>query len=188
MKGFILYKSNKENSQYNVGYMLNSTSEGIYTILINRYGTDDMGIRKMNIVEYHINNYELNIDSVIIIHKEAIENKVSELMSKIKSVKAVDYAVEELERYNEIKNRIKNICSNMISDSSIEENLNFENRIKELHQLKKQLFSMECEECIEARKYNGNILYQIKEIRKISENYINRLNKDYKELKEKVGR
>lgn len=110
----------------------------------------------------NVSNYILVSDTEKLI--SAINNRfdesVKELESQLKSVKPRDYEAEKVEKQQELMHRIINI-TNKISKNDYTQ-AQFENWINEIHQLRKQYYSIKIEGGDEARKHNGNILYQIK--------------------------
>ena len=95
---------------------------------------------------------------------EELDLKILELKKKIKSVRRSDYEADIHNKYLDLQRQIKTTAQNMIKS---EDNIvDFENKLKAICDIKKQLFSIESDELSEARKYNGGILYQIKQIEK----------------------
>jgi len=97
-----------------------------------------------------------------------LDLEIEELKNNMKSVKRSDYAQEIKDKYYNLKNQINATAKHMIES---ENDTDFENKLKAICELKKQLYTIECDGLSDARKYNGNILYKIKEINK-KRNYI----------------
>lgn len=89
--------------------------------------------------------------------------KIEELKGKLKKVSAEEKRQERLDKYNSIRSRILKNCERILVCIDDDE---FENRLKEINDLKKQLHTidLECGDII--RKANGEIKYNIKNIEK----------------------
>jgi len=87
--------------------------------------------------------------------------KIEEFKSQLKTVTSEEKKQERVNKYNDIKNRILTNCERLIICTDDDE---FESRLKEIGNLKKQLHSidLECGDII--RKENGRIKYEIKKV------------------------
>lgn len=94
---------------------------------------------------------------------ETINLQIEELRSKLKSIKRSDFSDEIKTKYYSLKNQINSTAEHMINSSN---DTDFENKLKAICDLKKQFYTIECDGMKDARKFNGNILYQIKQIEK----------------------
>lgn len=85
-------------------------------------------------------------------------SKIAELKSKLKTVTSEEKISERLDKYNDIKHRILKNCERILTCEDDDE---FENRLKEINKLKKEIGSidLECGDII--RKENGKIKYEI---------------------------
>lgn len=95
-----------------------------------------------------IKNINDNADSLILDFK-----------NKLKSTKAIDYPQDY-----EIKKRIKKVAENIANSDIEHEDVTFENSLKEIYQLKVQLYCDKNSGASDARKHNGNIKYEIKNV------------------------
>jgi len=93
--------------------------------------------------------------------KQHYQDKIDDLKSKIKSIKRSDYNNEMVSKYMKLKYEIKNTAKHMLES---EDDIGFENRLKAICEKKKQMFSIKCEGMNDARKFNGEIKYQIKDL------------------------
>ena len=114
------------------------------------YGT----FKSDNLITFH------NLNRIKDTLKQQHENKIAELKSKLKSTNRADYSDELEEEYNRLKEQIVRTAENMIEDLEYNDE-NFENRLKAICDLKKQLFSIPCDGAREARKFNGKIKFEI---------------------------
>lgn len=87
--------------------------------------------------------------------------QIDELKSKLKSVTSEEKIQERVNKYADIKNRIIINCKRIAICTDDEE---FENRLKEIGKLKKQLNSIDLDCADIIRKENGKIKYEIKQI------------------------
>lgn len=86
-------------------------------------------------------------------------DEIGKLNCQIKSLDKANYAGEMIETYLKLKNQILATAMHMIkSDDDIE----FENKLKAICDLKKQLYSIKCEGIEDDRKFNGEIKWKIK--------------------------
>ena len=90
-----------------------------------------------------------------------LDSEIAELKNNIKSVKRLDYTQEIKDKYYNLKNQINATAKHMIES---ENDTDFENKLKAICELKKQLYTIECDGLSDARKFNGNILYKIRKI------------------------
>lgn len=102
-------------------------------------------------------------DNIIKSFTEHKDNEINVLKGKIKSTDLKDYSEEMDKSYKKIKNQIIRTSEHMLEGIEFEDE-KFENKLKAICDLKKQLFSIPCEEAREARKYNGTIKFNIKKI------------------------
>lgn len=110
--------------------------------------------------------------------KDAIFNTYNNLIEKekckLKTVLKEEKDKEKIERFNNIKQRIIRNCEWLLHNDIDDED--FVNRVKEISNLKKQLFSPEKLQCIsEIHRYNGTIKYNIKELQRERDSILNRL-------------
>jgi len=92
-----------------------------------------------------------------------LDLQIKELKNNMKSVKRSDYSQEVKDKYYNLKNQINATAKHMIES---ENDADFENKLKAICELKEQLYTIKCDGLSDARKFNGNILYKIKEIHK----------------------
>lgn len=107
-------------------------------------------------------------------------NKIIEKKNQLKSVRRSDYQAEIDDKYLKLKNEIINTAKNLILCDNDSE---FENKLKAICQKKKNLFSIECDETRAARKFNGAILHDIKDLEKSRDSIMKNLNDDFVEIK-----
>ena len=116
---------------------------------------------------YNIKSEELyhiqDVDKAIKCANNSLDSQIEELRSQLKLVKRSDYTQEIKDKYYALKQQITTTATNMIK---AEDEVEFEDKLKAICELKKQMYSIECEGVVEARKFNGNILYKIKQIEK----------------------
>lgn len=102
------------------------------------------------------------------------ENLIEEEKKKLKTVSQEEKDKEKVERYENIKQRIIRNCEWCINKDLDDED--FINRVKEIANLKKQLFAPEKLSCIsKIHKYNGAIKYNIRELFKERDKMLQRI-------------
>lgn len=121
-------------------------------------------------------NRKYSIEDACNMVNEYYDNKVSKLTTKLKSEKYEDY---KQERDAEKHHQIMKTAHNMVEDYQNGDIDEFINRLKVICQLKKELYSEKIPQIPEARKFNGTIKYQIKEINRERDGVIYSLTKDY---------
>lgn len=96
------------------------------------------------------------------------DKKINILQSQLKSVKRDDYKHSLANKYLLLKTEILNTFKNLVNaeTSGDLEITKFENSLKAIANKKKQIFEIECDEVVEARKINGKIKYEINTLQK----------------------
>lgn len=104
------------------------------------------------------------LDTIRYTASKGFDDRILELKSKLKSTNASDYSEEYLKDIMSLKFRIQKVARKL-SECDLEfEDETFGNYLHELYQLKKQLGSFANEYTSDARKINGKIKYDIKQI------------------------
>ena len=111
--------------------------------------------------------------------------QIADYEAKIKSVKRGDYKDEIVEKYCDLKQEIINTAKHMIDSKDDED---FENKLKAICERKKEIFAIECDGIVHARKDNGAIKYKIKELIKNRDNSIANLDKSIDNIKKAFER
>ena len=112
-----------------------------------------------------IDSYKIiNISEVKNARQEIVDyytQKIEELRSKLKKVTSEEKIQERTDKYNRAKELIIKNCQRVAICTDDDE---FENRLKEINKLKKELHSidLECGDII--RKENGTIKYKIRQV------------------------
>lgn len=113
------------------------------------------------------------------------DKEIEKHQSKIKSVKREYYNDEIVSKYTQLKQEILNTAKNMIINTNDDEV--FESKLKAICQKKKELFAIECEGMNDARKQNGEVKYNIKELNKQRDSKLKYLDNSINELKRKMS-
>lgn len=156
----------KYYSDYDIGYIL-KCANGNYLIFADKWCRPQKFIVKEELI--------LPADKQLILKtiNDEYDNKISDLNSQLQSIKRFDYQDEILEKYSNIKNQIINTCQNLIDDS--DDVIDFENKLKAICDKKKSLFSIKCDSVIKAKKHNGAIKWNIKELEQDRDRQINNI-------------
>jgi len=140
-----------------------------YSIIISR-NNESYDILHLDGIPCSI--YNVDVKNLFYLHERLVaenliniklDSEIAELKNNMKSVKRSDYSQEIKDKYYNLKNQINATAKHMIES---ENDTDFENKLKAICELKKKLYTIECEGLSDARKFNGNILYKIKEIHK----------------------
>jgi hypothetical protein len=152
----------------------NFKSKGLLTnfgIIINKNDIDTYHIMyfddcKISIAYYISDDYIKPIEDntyeqsrIEVYYEKLIEDE----KKKLKTVSQEEKDKQKVERYENIKQRIIRNCEWCVTKDLDDED--FVNRVKEIANLKKQLFSPERLPCMnEIHRYNGTIKYNIREL------------------------
>ena len=109
--------------------------------------------------------------------REEVENeiinyyneRISEWKGKLKVVTREIKDTEKFQKYEKLKQQTKVTAKHLYES---EDDLDFENKLKAICQLKKQIYAIELDCVSNIRKYNGHILYEIKELEKRKSNVL----------------
>lgn len=117
-------------------------------------------------------NTKYSIEEACGMINDYYDNKISKLKDKLKPV---DYECYKQERDAEKNHQIMKTAHNMVVDYQNGDIDEFINRLKVVCRLKKELYSERIPQITEARKFNGTIKYQIKELERKRDERINYL-------------
>ena len=138
-----------------------------YSIIISR-NNESYDILHLDGIPCSI--YNVDVKNLFYLHERLVaenliniklDSEIAELKNNMKSVKRSDYSQEIKDKYYNLKNQINATAKHMIES---ENDTDFENKLKAICELKKQLYTIECDGLSDARKFNGNILYKIRKI------------------------
>jgi len=151
----VLFSTGKEELKSNIGIII-ALKNNKFIILNRSYNCNTIYTIEGNYIDSITNVNRIREDI-----KTYYTPQIEELKSKLKTVTSEEKIQERINKYNDIKNRIIVNCERLIVCSDDDE---FDNRLKEIDKLKKQLFSidLECGDII--RKENGRIKYEIKKL------------------------
>jgi hypothetical protein len=154
----------------NLGVIINNNENGTYHIMYFDYYKNPIAY---SISEKYISfAYNNNIEQSRI--KSCYEKLIEAEKKKLKTVSQEEKDKQKAERYENIKQRIIRNCEWCINKDLDDED--FINRVKEIANLKKQLFSPEKLPCIsEIHRYNGTIKYNIRQLEEERNRLINQI-------------
>lgn len=113
------------------------------------------------------------------------EKLIEEEKKKLRTVSQEEKDKQKVERYESIKHRIIRNCEYCINKDLDDED--FVNRIKEIANLKKQLFSPEKLPCMnEIHRYNGTIKYNIRKLKIERDTVLSRISDE--EIEKRFGK
>ena len=178
---FVYFSLDNKNTDklYKCSGIIINVSDNVASILDRAYNSTIYNIDFNNIRP--VSDRENIIDEIYEFYNKQIINHES----KIKSVKRGDYEDEIVEKYCNLKQEIINTAKHMIEAKDDED---FENKLKAICARKKEIFAIECEEIVYARKDNGAIKYKIKELEKSRDNSIANLDKSIDNIKKAFER
>ena len=149
----VLFQTGENGLKSNIGMILKHKENGNYAIL-SVYSSAYKDVKPSWIAS--VNDVE-NIRNEITSH---YEENISELQSKIRKTTQEEKESEKVEKYNELKKQIIATARNMID---YEDDCDFENKLKAIADMKREIFSIELECASDIRKENGKIKWKIRE-------------------------
>lgn len=149
----VLFQTGENGFKSNIGMILQHKENGNYAIL-NIYSSvckdvqpswiasvNDVGKIRTEIISYYKGN-------------------ISELQSQIRKPTQEEKETEKVEKYNKFKKQIIETAKNMIN---YKDDCDFENKLKAIADMKREIFSIELECVSDIRKENGRIKRKIRE-------------------------
>lgn len=161
-----IYNSN--NDFYNLCIVLHEGEEKSTITRLERcgYGKTNHILRNCETIQ---NEKILDLETLPKIRLKLIEKfkvEIDKKKEKLVSTKASDYSDEYNKDVLSLKKRIQTVAKRL-SECDLEfEDADFNNRLHELYQMKKQLGSFANEYTENARKKNGSVKYEIKQLEK----------------------
>ena len=151
----ILFSLGNEKVKDNLGIVLDKKDKDYVILRIYRGGCS-IYVRLEESID-DINNIEKVRQDIIDYYTPLID----EVKNKLRTVTSEEKMQERVIKYNDIKARVLTNCERIIVCTDDDE---FENRLKEIHKLKKQIYSLdlECGDII--RKENAKVKYDIRQI------------------------
>lgn len=177
---YVYFKSlDKDNIFTKSGVVLNINNDRVSIL--------EKGYYSCSIETVSINNVRSTSDKENIIDEinNFYNKEIEKQESQLKSIKRSDYQKEIKSKYSLLQKEILNTCRNMLE---ITDDYEFEQKLKAICQKKKQLFSIECEGMNEARKFNGEVKYNIRELTKKKECCIKNLDSSIDYIKGKINK
>lgn len=131
----------------------------------------NMGSGKTNFI-YHNRSFDTisKLDDREKVEDEIVsyyDERINEYKDKLKVATQEVKDTEKFQKYEKLKQQIKATAKHLYES---EDDLDFENKLKAICQLKKQIYTIELDCVSDIRKYNGNMLYEIKELEKRKNN------------------
>ena len=149
----VLFQTGENGLKSNIGMILKHKENGNYAIL-SVYSSAYKDVKPSWIAS--VNDVE-NIRNEITSH---YEENISELQSKIRKPTQEEKESEKVEKYDKLKKQIIATARNMID---YEDDCDFENKLKAIADMKREIFSIELECVSDIRKENGRIKWKIRE-------------------------
>jgi hypothetical protein len=166
-------KSNEAGLLTRIGVIVKDNKDKTFNVL---YFEDHFLKVATNINRNYIKPMsELENEKEVIIN--TYDNLIDKEKSKLKTVSQEEKDQEKITRFNNIKQRIVKNCEWLLHNDIDDED--FVNRVKEISNLKKQLFSPEKLQCInEIHRFNGTIKYNIRELQRERDSLLKRLSNE----------
>lgn len=175
----VIYTHSNEEPYYYYGMVINIDNDIVNLLRIEPWSGITNDKTNISMVK-KFKDLDCCVEHIESYYDEKIKNSESQL----KSVRRSDYQLEMRDKYVSIKNDIINTAVNMIECTN---DVEFEEKLKAICTKKKNLFAMECDEVAMARKFNGAILYDIKDFKKKKSREVTRL-KDFEYVNKKLGK
>lgn len=149
----VLFQTGENGLKSNIGMILKHKENGNYAILSN-YNSAYKDVKPSWIVS--VNDVE-DIRNKITSY---YERNISELQSQIRKPTQEEKESEKVEKYDELKKQIIATAKNMID---YKDDCDFENKLKAIADMKREIFSIELECASDIRKENERIKWKIRE-------------------------
>lgn len=149
----ILFQSEEVGFKSNIGMILRHKENGNYVIL---------GLYNNVYKDIH-HTWIVSVDNVDTVRNEIItyyDEKIALLQSQIRKPTQEEKEVEKIEKYDMWKKQILATAKNMID---CKDDYDFENKLKAIADMKREIFAIELECVSDIRKENGRIKWQIRE-------------------------
>lgn len=166
--GDIILFSIGEGLKTNIGMILKHKDNGNYVVL-SQYSTAYKDIQPEWIDS--IDNAE-NIRNEV---KSYYDKLIAEKQILIKKVTQEEKDADKEYQYRELQKEIK-VVAKRLSEST--DDVDFENRLKAISDMKKNIFSIELECVSQIRKANGKIKYEIRELEMFKENTLSKISNE----------
>jgi len=151
----VLFSLSNEKVKDNLGIVIDKKNNDLVILKLASHG-HYIYVRPNETID-NISNLEKVRQDIV----DYYNPQINELKSKLRNVTSEEKIQERIEKYNDIKDRIIKNCERIAACIDDDE---FENRLKEIGKLKKQLNSIEldCGDII--RKENAKVKYDIRQI------------------------
>ena len=148
----VLFQAGENGLKGNIGMILKRKENGNYAIL-SVYSSAYKDVKPSWIAS--VNDVE-NIRNEITSY---YEGNILELQSKIRKPTQEEKESEKVEKYDELKKQIIATAKNMID---CKDDCDFENKLKAIANMKREIFSIKLECASDIRKENGRIKWKIR--------------------------
>lgn len=162
----VLFQTGINGFKNNIGMIIKHKENGNYAVL-NVYGSIYKDVPPQWIT--NINDVE-NVRNEIASY---YEENISKLQRQIRKPTQGEKESEKIERYNELKNQIIATAKNMID---YKDDCDFENKLKAIANMKREIFSIELKCSSDIRKENGRIKRKIREEKSNRDSLLNSIN------------
>ncbi len=159
---FSLAGENQPIIKSNFGVILNISDNKCTVVRLGSGFTSVYQNVNINKIE-HLDNKSI-VDDEILNH---YNKKIDEYRLKLKEVTQEMKDDERVKKYEFLKNQIKTTAKNLCES---QDDFDFENKLKAICRLKKELYTIELDCISEIRKYNGNIYYEIRQVENVRDN------------------
>ena len=149
----VLFQMQERDFKSNIGMILKDKENGNYVVL-SVYNRAYKDVQPSWIV---------SVDDAQSVRNEIAahyEEKIAELHSQIRKVTQEEKESERVKKYDELKKQILATAKHMIDCKDDDD---FENKLKEIDDMKRKIFSIELECASDIRKENGRIKREIKD-------------------------
>lgn len=164
----ILFKLKETGFKSNIGMVLKYKENGNYVIL---------GLYNNVYKDIH-HTWIVSIDNIDAVRNEIItyyNDKIALLQSQIRKPTQEEKEAEKVEKYDMWKKQILATAKNMID---CKDDCDFENKLKAIAYMKREIFAIDLECVSDIRKENGRIKWQIREEKSTRDNLLKNISNE----------
>lgn len=158
----VLFQTVENGFKSNIGMILKHKENGNYAIL----GVYRSAYKDVN------PSWIVSIDDVQSVRNEIVahyETKIVDLQNLIRKPTQKEKETEKSKKYDELKQQIITTAKNMII---YKDDCDFENKLKAIADMKREIFSIELKCASDIRKENGKIKWKIREEESVRDNLL----------------
>lgn len=162
----VLFSTGENGMKSNIGMIIKYKEEADEYAVLSIYNSAYKSIRTVWIES--VENVEKVRNSIC----KHWEEQIKEQEKLLRKPTQEEKNTEKIEKYEELKTQIKTVAKRL---SESKDDADFENRLKAISKMKKNIFSIELDCAHDIRIQNGKIKYKIKELIKCKDSELKKI-------------